>query len=60
MSDEQSKERKQAEAAFAKKQSLPIPMPDEEPIENVAEVNMARQKAARLARDAIQPTKKKG
>jgi hypothetical protein len=38
--------------AFAKEQSQPIPMPDEEVPVSVAESNLARQKAARLARDA--------
>ncbi|TXM66248.1 hypothetical protein [Methylobacterium sp. WL120] len=52
MSEHQSKEWKQAEAAFAKRQSAPIPMPGEEPPTNVAETNLVRQKAARLARDA--------
>ena len=50
--EQQSKERKQAEAAFAKRQSQPIPMPSDEPPMTAAETNMARQKAARLARDA--------
>jgi len=59
VSDQQSKERKQAEAAFAKEQSLPIRMPDDEPIENVADANMVRQKAARLARYTSQPSAKK-
>ena len=59
MSEQQSKEWKQAEAAFAKEQSLPIRMPDDELIVSLAEVNMARQKAARLARDASQPAGKK-
>ena len=53
MSEHQSKEWKQAEAAFAKRQSTPIPMPADEPPANVAEANLARQKAARLARDAV-------
>ena len=58
MPDHQSKERKQAEAAFAKAQSLPVRMPDEESAKNVADANTARQKAARLARDASQPAAK--
>ncbi|WP_246691567.1 hypothetical protein [Methylobacterium sp. WL12] len=60
LSEHQSKEWKQAEAAFAKEQSLPISMPAEEPQANVAETNLARQKAARLARDAEQPKAKGG
>jgi hypothetical protein len=52
LSEQLSKERKQAEAAFAKEQSQPISMPDEEVAVSVAEENLARQKAARLARDA--------
>ena len=59
MSHQQSKEWKQAEAAFAKEQSHPLRMPDDEPIEKAADVKMARQKAARLARDASQPAAKK-
>ena len=52
MSEHLSKERKQAEAAFAKKQSQPIRMPDEEVPISAVETSMARQKAARLARNA--------
>ena len=52
VSEHQSKEWKQAEAAFAKRQSTPIPMPADEPPANVAETNLARQRAAHLARDA--------
>ncbi|RYF05854.1 MAG: hypothetical protein EOO77_27845 [Oxalobacteraceae bacterium] len=52
MSENQSKEWKRAEAAFARRQSQPISMPAEEEPVNVAETNLARQKAARLARDA--------
>jgi hypothetical protein len=55
----QSRERKQAEAAFAKQQSQPIPMPDDVPPESLADENMAKQKAARLARDAAKPAAKK-
>lgn len=60
MSEQQSKERRQAEAAFAKEQSRLLPMPDEERPADVAEANMARQKAARLARYvALTPGRKR-
>jgi hypothetical protein len=59
VSDHQSKEWKQAEAAFAKQQSQPIPMPDDVPPESSADEKMAKQKAARLARDAAEPKAKK-
>jgi hypothetical protein len=59
VSEHQSKEWKQAEALFAKRQGQPIPMPADEPPANEAETNLARQRAARLARDAEQ-SKAKG
>ena len=60
MSENQSKEWKQAEAAFAKRQNGPIAMPAHEPPVNVAETNLARQRAARLARDAEHVKAKSG
>ena len=54
VSEHQSKEWKQAEAAFTKRQDQPIPMPADEPTISVAESNLTRQKAARMARDAAQ------
>lgn len=59
MSEQQSKERKRAEAAFAKEQSEPISMPDEVLPVSRSEENMARQKAARLARDAVSAAPRK-
>ncbi|MFK5597936.1 hypothetical protein ACFZ8E_13100 [Methylobacterium sp. HMF5984] len=59
LSEQQSKEWKQADAAFARPQSQPIPMPADESPADVAETKIARQKAARLARDA-EPPKPKG
>ncbi|WP_342145226.1 hypothetical protein [Methylobacterium fujisawaense] len=52
MTDNQSKERRQAEAAFAKLQDSPGGKVSIEPSVSDADQNTARLKAARLARDA--------
>ena len=52
MPDHQSKERKQAEAAFAKEQNYSFMTRSDKPTISAAEENTARQKAARLARDS--------
>ena len=46
------KEWKQAEAAFAKEQTQPTRVPVAQLTKSLADENMVRQKAARLARDA--------
>ena len=59
MSEQQSKERKQAEAAFAKEQDLSLISRSDERSMSTAEENTARQKAARLARDVSLAAAKK-
>lgn len=59
MSERQSRERKQAEAAFAKTQDRSLMSRSDERSMSTAEENTASQKAARLARDASQATAKK-
>lgn len=56
--DHQSKERKQAEAAFAKTQDPRGSAARGEPATNTADEKIARLKAARLARD-VDSTKKR-
>ncbi|MER2267446.1 hypothetical protein [Methylobacterium oxalidis] len=52
MANDYSKERKQAEAEFAKTQDRAKPEASKEPVVSAADENTARLKAARLARDA--------
>ena len=59
MPDHQSKERKQAEVAFAQALGQPRVAPSNAQIVSTAEENTARQKAARLARDASRAAAKK-
>ena len=59
MSAQKSKEWKQAEAAFAKQQAQPISPRGTNPTVSLAEENIARQKAERLARDAAKATTRK-
>lgn len=59
MSEQQSKERKQAEAAFLKEQIQPRLGLSNARIVSTAEENTARQKAARLARNATEAAAKK-
>ena len=61
MTDDHSKQRKQAEAEFAKTQDPAKPRPLDEPTVSAADENTARLKASRLARDAADSeTKEKG
>ncbi|GEP07028.1 hypothetical protein [Methylobacterium oxalidis] len=61
MADDYSKERKQAEAEFAKTQDRATLGASKEPAVSAADENTARLKAARLARDAAdEPAKGKG
>jgi hypothetical protein len=61
MTDDHSKQRKQAEAEFAKTQGPAKPRPLDEPAVSAADENTARLKASRLARDAADSkTKEKG
>ena len=53
MAENHSKERKQAEAAFAKTQDRPGGKISVEPSVSNADQNTARLKAARLARDGL-------
>jgi hypothetical protein len=52
MADDHSKQRRQAEAEFAKTQGHAKPEAADEPTLSAADENTARLKAARLARDA--------
>ncbi|WP_132254411.1 hypothetical protein [Methylobacterium segetis] len=56
MANDHSKERKQAEAEFAKTQDRAKPEALKEQIVSAADENTARLKAARLARDAADET----
>ena len=59
MADNHSKERTEAEAAFAKTQDRPGGKVAEEPSVSAADQNTARLKAARLERDAFKAGSKK-
>jgi hypothetical protein len=52
MAEDHSKQRKQAEAEFAKTQDPAKPKAPDEPALSAADENTARLKASRLARDA--------
>ncbi|WP_149313995.1 hypothetical protein [Methylobacterium sp. P1-11] len=59
MADNHSKQRMQAEAAFAKTQDRPGDNTSKQPMASAADQNTARLKAARLERDAAKAGSRK-